>query len=863
MADPKEALQALTESIGAAVRADAAVVRFLDEERQELVARAVWGASPKISAELAGSRRRVDGDGRANGAVLRVPVRRGKQVVGELEVHRLRRPFDLDERQLAESAAAQAAIVLQAIELAEEPGGYVSRTRVLQLAGDALAVSATTPFAAEQLVRLARQAAGASGALLWRADGVGGLSIVAGHPGVDAEESSRLEPAAADALESRVPPMLDRGTVALRLGEPPLGVLQLLFPPGFDLAEEEVGALTTFAVRSAQALRLADSSVATEVELERTRALVAVIGQAIARLSLAHTLETAVDRIVELLGIDRVAVYLREEGRLQPVAGRGLVGPHARVGERLLALSLGPFRGRGALILRDAAHFSALDHVRGELAESGIEAVLAVPLLAREEVIGLLAVYPPHGRTIDENEAALMSALGAQLAVAVENARLHEQAKRLGTELEQALSSERHSARQLRALYEISRSFTNSLSLDATLDAVARTVVETLGVDAAAVRMAAERADVLEARAVHVAEPQLEALRAILGRPQPTTPDDARRLFRTGGAIEVDAAAAADLPPYELLAPFLEQGASCSIVPIAIPGEVLATLTIVSLDPSRTVTGDRTELALTIAGQAALAIDNARLYQQQQGFLDSMQRSLLPRAEPDIAGLELGAGYESSARVDVGGDVYDFLPLGDGSLAVVLGDVAGHGIEAAADMAMAKFVFRSLAREHPEPGEFLAFANDVVTSEIAVGKFITLAYVRIDVARREVACSSAGHPPPRLLRRDGSVTEVASQGFPLGIERGERYAEVRAPFDDGSILVLYTDGVVEERGRGGELYGVERLDKVLATNAELPAKALAAAILDDCRAFGGGALADDCAIVVIKRIAAGPATTPG
>ena len=78
--------------------------------------------------------------------------------------------------------------------------------------------------------------------------------------------------------------------------------------------------------------------------------------------------------------------------------------------------------------------------------------------------------------------------------------------------------------------------------------------------------------------------------------------------------------------------------------------------------------------------------------------------------------------YDSSARVDVGGDVYDFLELADGRLAVVLGDVTGHGIDAAADMAMAKFVFRSLAREHSEPGEFLAAANEIVLEEIAAGE---------------------------------------------------------------------------------------------------------------------------------------------
>src|SRR5207253_11364191 len=129
-------------------------------------------------------------------------------------------------------------------------------------------------------------------------------------------------------------------------------------------------------------------------------------------------------------------------------------------------------------------------------------------------------------------------------------------------------------------------------------------------------------------------------------------------------------------------------------------------------DPARPLDAATVEAALAVAGQAALAIDNARLYKQQKDFADTMQRSLLPRVAPDLEGLEFGAVYESSARVDVGGDVYDYLRLADGRLAVVLGDVTGHGIEATADMAMAKFVFRSLAREHPDTADYLAFAND-------------------------------------------------------------------------------------------------------------------------------------------------------
>src|SRR5439155_10778050 len=211
------------------------------------------------------------------------------------------------------------------------------------------------------------------------------------------------------------------------------------------------------------------------VELERTRALLAVVGQATAELSLAHTLETAVDRLAEVFAVEQVAVYLRgDEDELVAAASLGLVGPHARVAERLLETARGPARGRALVEVADAAADARLTGAHEAARESGIDAAVATPLLVQDEVIGLLAIYPARGRRPTENEAALLSALAGQLAVAVQNARLHEQTAELSGQREAALASERDAAKRLRALYEISRSFAQSLSLDTTLDALAR-----------------------------------------------------------------------------------------------------------------------------------------------------------------------------------------------------------------------------------------------------------------------------------------------------------------------------------------------------------------------------------------------------
>jgi serine phosphatase RsbU (regulator of sigma subunit) len=400
----------------------------------------------------------------------------------------------------------------------------------------------------------------------------------------------------------------------------------------------------------------------------------------------------------------------------------------------------------------------------------------------------------------------------------------------------------------VRALYEISRSFAQSLSLEATLEAVTSTIVDVLDVDAALIRMPDERRDWLLPRALHVAEPRLEeAVRPILFRSQPFGAHAVQRLFRLAEPFQLTADRAPEL------APFLERGWTGASVPIATPAEVLASLTIVSMRPGAPVIQETMDEAGRIAGQAALAIDNARLYQQQKQFADMMQRSLLPQSVPELPGLELGDAYESSARVEVGGDVYDFMELPDGRLAVALGDVTGHGIEAAADMAMAKFVFRSLAREHPEPSDFLQSANDVIVGEIAPGKFITMVYVVIDPRTGEIAVAGAGHPAPRIVAADGSVTSLDASGLVLGIERSQSYEEVRRTLGVGDSVVLYTDGVIEARLEG-ELYGQERLDRVLAESAPLEPGEVAQAVLADCRAFAHGELADDCAIVVVRRL---------
>jgi serine phosphatase RsbU (regulator of sigma subunit) len=863
-----EALQIVAEGAARAVSTEVAIVRADVEGRA--TALGVATASEALAAELArsgfavgelpeheesdlqripvGVRSAAERAGAS--VVLVLPVHVDGRVRGSLELLRAGDPFDAGERRLARLAAGQAALAFRAFggERVTEDG--MRSERLLTLVGDALAAGADGSRTAEELVRFALDGTNAEGALLWARADDGALELVASAGAEVIIGSART--AAEQALSGRTAVSIERldgsTSAALQLGQPPIGTLQLLFAPGREPAAPDLASLATFGVRAAHALRASIRSRRVALELERTRALLAVVGQAISQLSLAHTLETAVARVAELLDADRLAVYLRENERLYSAADVGLAGPHARLAERLLELSLGPYRSRGLLVVPDVAVDPRMAAVADAAAEAGIDAVVAVPLLAQEDVTGLLAVFPPKGQGLSENEAALLTALAAQLAVAVQNAQLHERATRLSDERERALDAERAASKQVRALYEISRSFAQSLSLEATLEAVTSTIVDVLDVDAALIRMPDERRDWVLPRMLKVADPRLEAaVRPLLFRPQPFGAHKIQRLFRLAEPFQ--------LTPEEFpeLAPFLERGWTGAAVPIATPSEVLASLKIISMRPGAPVTQETIDEAVRIAGQAALAIDNARLYQQQKQFADTMQRSLLPQSVPELPGLQLGAAYESSARVDVGGDVYDFMELPDGRLAVALGDVTGHGIEAAADMAMAKFVFRSLARDHADPSDFLQSANDVVVGEIAPGKFITMVYVVIDPRTGDVAVAGAGHPAPRIVGAEGDVTSLDANGLVLGVELGQEYEDVHGRLDSGDAVVLYTDGVIEAR-REGELYGVERLDRLLAERRDLTPAQLAQAVLADCRLFARGELADDCAVVVVRRV---------
>ena len=435
-----EALRAIVDGTSAAASAEVVILRVLDESTGILEARAVAASSTAVAAELQGSRTFPASEAKASPSTgerlglavsLEVPIALGEREVGRLELLRHKPPFTAAEEALARLAGDYATVALSGVGGNGTSASPLPPRELLRLGGDALATGLDEGRTAEEIATLAAEGAGAESAIVWRLD-EDLQPQVAGSFGAGEADPQGV----AEALSARTSFSIAAGSWVLQLGQPPLGALQLRFAQPVLPSDEVLDALTTFAARAAHALRSSEHARRQSVELERSRALVAVVGQAIAQLSLAHTLETAIARIAELLGAEHLAVYLLEpeEERLVEAAGRGLAGPHVRVAERLIELARGPLRGQEAMIIDDARDDPRLAPVREQLAETGIEAAVGLPLRVREDLIGLLALYPPRGRELTADELALVTALAAQLAVAVQNARLHEQVKQRDSE---------------------------------------------------------------------------------------------------------------------------------------------------------------------------------------------------------------------------------------------------------------------------------------------------------------------------------------------------------------------------------------------------------------------------------------------
>jgi sigma-B regulation protein RsbU (phosphoserine phosphatase) len=262
----------------------------------------------------------------------------------------------------------------------------------------------------------------------------------------------------------------------------------------------------------------------------------------------------------------------------------------------------------------------------------------------------------------------------------------------------------------------------------------------------------------------------------------------------------------------------------------------------------------------TFSEQVALVIENADLIQasiekerlkSEVMLARDIQQALLPRTPPRMRDIEVRGQMVSST--EVGGESCDYFALDEERVAVAIGDVSGKGIPAAMLMASLQAVFKNRALKGGLPPAALnRELNDFLVEHAKPGQFATFFCGVLDVPRATLTFSSAGQCPA-LLATSRFVDRLANGGMVLGANRAQAYVEGTVAFRPGDLLLLYTDGIIEQRGPSGEMFGEERLVRFLAANRKLPPDALQNALLDEVMAFGGGHQEDDITSVIVLR----------
>ncbi len=289
-------------------------------------------------------------------------------------------------------------------------------------------------------------------------------------------------------------------------------------------------------------------------------------------------------------------------------------------------------------------------------------------------------------------------------------------------------------------------------------------------------------------------------------------------------------------------------------VPIAATGErAIGVLTLVHADSARVFTEPDLALAMELGRRAGTAIQSVRLHDERSRIAATLQASLLPDELPEVPGFAAACSYRAAGRENwVGGDFYDVFAVRDGWM-VIVGDVAGHGAEAAALTAQARHTLRAIGEAFGDPVQALAHLNDLLLprGDPSLCTACAVLLQAADDGHASAAVTCAGHPLPYLVR-DGEASQVGRAGPLLGAWEST-FEEVEFALQDGDTLVLYTDGVLDARD-GAERFGDERLRSVL-TGATGAADAMRR-VQEALDAFQSGEQADDTAVLAIQRLPA-------
>jgi sigma-B regulation protein RsbU (phosphoserine phosphatase) len=265
-----------------------------------------------------------------------------------------------------------------------------------------------------------------------------------------------------------------------------------------------------------------------------------------------------------------------------------------------------------------------------------------------------------------------------------------------------------------------------------------------------------------------------------------------------------------------------------------------------------------------LSAQVASALRRAQVYEetlamqktlQELSLARSIQASFLPEELPKLAGWQLHAALEPARQI--AGDFYDFIPLPDGKLGIVIADVADKGLGPALYMALSSTLLRTFASQYPDqPARVLSATNQRILQDARANLFVTVFYGVLHPDSGQLVYANAGHPPAYLISGGDSITQqsLRNTGMPLGIDSESTWHEETIQLVPGEVLLLYTDGVTDAQNSQGEFIDRQTVLNCIYKNIDLPLHSIQESIFDEIHQFVGGAPRfDDITLVIIKR----------
>lgn len=587
---------------------------------------------------------------------------------------------------------------------------------------------------------------------------------------------------------------------------------------------------------------------------ERIGRLQSITDAALVHLSLDQLFEQLLGRLRDLLGADSVTVLLLDpQARVLRIrATSGLERPP----EEVLDVPIGAgVAGRIAaerrpLVIGDLARVPAVSPFLGHTLRS----LVGVPILHQDEVRGVLHAGSSRPRRFTGEDVSLLELVAARLAPAIENARLLEAER-------EARREEERAREQLQTLAEAGAAMAESLDPRRMLGALVRTTTKRLA-DYSCAYLVDRGGAIVDVVTAH-RDPALDAIlhrAATMRFPDPDDPVSLiARVLRTGRPAMEPEISPAFLEGVTIADEQRELGgrlrpASVVAVPLAAHGRLLGILGLVRTEDSARFAKEDLDLATELGRRAGSLLDNARLHLERESIADTLERSLLPPDLPDVPGLEVGARYRAAAPgTTVGGDFYDVFEIDPDNWGVLIGDVVGKGAQAAAMMGLARYTIRTAAMAETRPSALLRTLNEAILRQMRDAMFTTACFARVrrDGAGARATLAIGGHPLPFVVRASGEVETTGEPGTLLGVFEDPSLTDRVLDLRPGDALVLYTDGVTDER-RGDEEFGEGRLRRLLATLAGATAEHIADAIERAVVRFRTGDPKDDVAVLVLR-----------